>query len=44
MEKLKKGFRMRKTLVLIAMLTAALMASEIELGTAGPPRGYPFGC
>lgn len=33
-----------KILVLIAMLTTALMASEIEIGTAGPPRGYPFGC
>lgn len=35
---------MRKAIVAIALLTALLSASEVEIGTTGPPKGFPFGC
>ena len=36
---------MRKVLVAIALLTALVSASEVEIGTVGATsKGFPFGC
>ena len=35
---------MRKVMITLAALATLLVAAEIEIGTTGPPKGFPFGC
>ncbi len=35
---------MRKTMITMALLAAVITAADVEIGTTGSPRGFPFGC
>lgn len=35
---------MKRTMIALALLATVLLAAEIEIGTTGGPRGFPFGC
>ena len=35
---------MRRALIVATLLATVLSAADVEIGTTGPPKGFPFGC